>query len=72
MMGNIENGIHYLGIEVVHIPPDCTYLHQPIDVGINKSVKMGMRGNWENWMVAGDGIVNGAAKEASRKWWQSG
>jgi hypothetical protein len=67
MMGNIVNRIHYLGIEVVHIPLGCTYLCQPIDVGINKSITMGMRGKWENLMVAGDGIVNGATKEASHK-----
>ena len=52
MMGNIVNKIQSLGIEVVHIPAGCTYLCQPIDVGINKSIKMGMRGKWENRMVA--------------------
>ena len=36
-------------------------------VGIHKSIKMGMRGKWENWMVAGDGIDNGAMKETSHK-----
>ena len=67
MMGNIVNRIQSLGIEVVHIPPGCTYLCQPVDVGINKSIKSGMREKWENWMVAGDGIVNGVAKEPTRQ-----
>jgi len=67
MMGNIVNQIQSLGIEVVDIPADCPYLCQPIDIEINKSIKMGMREKWENWIVAGDGIVNGIAKEPSQK-----
>ena len=67
MMGNIVNRIQSLGIEVVHIPPGCTYLCQPVDVGINKSLKSRMREKWENWMVMGEGIVNGAAKEPTRQ-----
>ena len=67
MMGNIVNRIQSLVIEVVHIPPFCTYLCQPVDGGINKSIKSRMREKWENWMVAGDGIVNGVAKEPTRQ-----
>jgi hypothetical protein len=55
------------GIEVVHIPPGCTYLCQTVDVGINKLIKLRMREKWENCMVAGDGIVNGVAKEPTRQ-----
>jgi hypothetical protein len=51
MMGNIVNRIQSLGIDVVHIPPGCTYLCQPVDVGLNKSIKTGMREKWEDWMV---------------------
>jgi hypothetical protein len=40
---------------------------QPVDVGINKSIKTGMREKWEYWMLDGKGIVNGVAKEPSRK-----
>ena len=36
IMGNIVNRIQLLEIEVVHIPLGCTYLCQPVDVGINK------------------------------------
>ena len=67
MMGNIVNRIQSLGIEVVHIPPGCTYLCQPVDVGLNKTIKTGMREKWEDWMMEGSGIVDGAAKEPSRK-----
>ena len=67
MMGNIVNRIQSLGIEVVHIPGGCTYLCQPVDVGINKTIKSGMRDKWEDWMIEGEGIVDGAAKEPSRK-----
>ena len=42
MMGNIMNRIQSLGIEVVHIPWGCTYLCQPVDIGINKSIKSRM------------------------------
>ena len=35
--------------------------------GINKTIKTSMREKWEDWMMEGDGIVNGAAKEPSRK-----
>ena len=58
MMGNIMNWIQLFGIEV-----GCTHVCQPVDIGINKSIIMGMREKWENWMVAEDGIVNDVAKE---------
>ena len=45
MMGNIMNHIQSLGIEVIHIPAGCTHLCQPVDVGINKTTKTGMREN---------------------------
>jgi hypothetical protein len=67
MMGNIVNQIQSLRIQVVHIPPGCTYLCQLIDVGTNKSIKSRMQQKWENWMVVGDGIVNGVAKEPMRQ-----
>ena len=67
MMGNIVNCIQSLGIEVINIPAECTYLCQPVEVGINKSIKTGMREKWEDWMLDGEGIVNGVAKEPSRK-----
>ncbi len=52
---------------MIHIPAGCTYLCLPVDVGINISIKMGMREKWEDWMIDGEGIVNGVVKEPSRK-----
>ena len=42
-MGSVVNWIQSNGIEVVHIPAGCTYLCQPIDVGINKPIKSRLR-----------------------------
>jgi hypothetical protein len=67
IMGNIINQMQSLGIEVIHIPAGSTYLCQPIDVGINKTIKSRMRDKWEDWMTDGKGIVDGAAKKLSRK-----
>jgi hypothetical protein len=60
------NCIQMMGIEVIHIPTGCTYLCQTIDVGINKPLKSLMHAKWEDWM-AGEGVVNGIAKEPSRQ-----
>ena len=67
MIGTIVNRIQSLGIEVLHIPGGCTYLCQPVDVGINKTIKSGMRQKWEDWMLEGEEIVNGVAKEPTQK-----
>lgn len=40
---------------------------QPIDVGMNKSIKSGMRDKWEHWMNEGDGNLNDAAKDPPRQ-----
>jgi hypothetical protein len=67
MMRNIVNQIQSLGIEVILIPAGCTYLCQPIDIVVNKTLKSRMRDKWEDWMIAREEIVNGVAKETSRK-----
>jgi hypothetical protein len=43
MMGTTVNQIQSLRIEVVHIPHGCTYMCQPVDVGLNKTIKTRMR-----------------------------
>ena len=63
MMGTVVHRVQSLGIEVLHIPGGCTYLCQPVDVGINKTIKSGMRQKQEDWKLEGEEIVNGAAKE---------
>ena len=65
-MGSVVNRIQMMGIEVIHIPAGCTYLCQPIDMGINKPLKNAMHKRWEEWMMC-DGIVHGRAKEPSHK-----
>jgi hypothetical protein len=50
MMGTVVNRIQSLGIELGHIPPGCSYFCQPVDVGINKTIKRGMQEKWENMM----------------------
>jgi hypothetical protein len=66
-MGSVVNRIQSMGIEAVHILVGCTYLCQPIDVRIDKPVKCHLRQKWEDWMMEGDRIVDGVAKEPSHK-----
>jgi hypothetical protein len=66
-MGSVVNRIQEMGIEVIHIPAGCTYLCKPIDVGIKKPLKAALRAKWEEWMAEGGWIVDGQAKEPSRK-----
>jgi hypothetical protein len=56
-----------MGIEVIHIPAGCTYLCQPIDIGIDKPIRKRLTKLWEDWMMDGAGIVHGIAKEPPRK-----
>jgi hypothetical protein len=39
MLGTVADAIHKLGVELEFIPPGCTGLVQPIDVGFNKPYK---------------------------------
>ena len=60
MMGPIVEKIHGLGIDVQHIPGGCTYLCQPIDVNINRPIKVVLLDMWEDWLemevVKNDGV----------------
>ena len=38
-----------------------------MDVDINKTTKSKVKEKWEDWMIEGEGIIDGAAKEPSRK-----
>ena len=67
MMGSIVNRIQSLGIQVQHIPGGCTWLCQPVDVGVNCPIKREMTEQWEKWMFDGGGVVDGVAKEPSWK-----
>jgi hypothetical protein len=67
MMGLIVNRIQALGIEVQHIPAGCTYLCQPVDVGINCSIKKEMTEQWEEWMINEGGVEGGITKTPTRR-----
>ena len=67
MMGSIVNRIQSLGIEVQHIPARCTYLCQPVDVGINRSIKNELMEQWEHWMYDRGGVVEGVTDTPTQK-----
>ena len=50
MQSAIVTLIQDLGIEVLHIPGGCTYLCQPLDVGVNRTLKMSVKSEWDDWM----------------------
>ena len=54
MMGSVVSAIQALGVEVEFIPPGCTGLVQPVDVGYNKSFKANVKDQYMNWLMAQD------------------
>ena len=50
MMGGIVTKIQLLGIEVQCIPGGCTYLCQPINISVNKPIKIKVMEQWEDWV----------------------
>ena len=50
MLGSVVKMIQQLGIEMRYIPGGCTYLCQPIDVGVNRPLKKAVENLWEDWM----------------------
>ena len=50
-MGSVNRAVNGLGCEVIIIPPGCTGLTQPVDVGYNKPFKNLVRDKYEEWMV---------------------
>ena len=59
-MGSVVEKIQGIGIEVQYIPGGCTYLCQPIDVGVNKPIKNKMADKWEDWLEEEE-VQNGKA-----------
>ena len=66
VMASVVNEIQDLGVEVEHIPGGCTYLCQPVDIGINKPYKKHMRRQWELWMIS-EGTVEGTTSPPSHE-----
>jgi hypothetical protein len=54
MMGSVVNKIQELGVEVDFIPPGCTGLVQPVDVGYNKSFKAKVKDQFMDWLMVQD------------------
>ncbi len=50
-MGTVNHAINDLGVEVIIIPPSCTGVTQPVDVGYNKSFKNHVSDKYERWMI---------------------
>ncbi len=67
MMGSIVNRIQGMGIEVQHIPAGCTYLCQPVDVGVNRPIKKHLMDRWEHWLFEEGGFDDGVMKTPTRK-----
>ena len=66
IMSSVVNAVQGLGVEVEHIPGGCTYLCQPVDVGVNKPYKMHLHERWESWMFT-EGIIDGTTSPPTRK-----
>ena len=62
MMASVVHRIQaFLGVEVEHIPGECTGHCQPLNVGLNKPLKVKVLAKeWENWMFD-EGILCGKA-----------
>ena len=54
MMGSVVSAIQAIGIEVEFIPPGCTGLVQPVNVGYNKSFKAKVKDQYMNWLMVQD------------------
>ena len=54
MMGLVVSAIQAIGVEVEFIPPGCTGLVQPVDVGYNKSFKAKVKDQYMNWLMVQD------------------
>ena len=50
-MGSVNRAISDLGVEVIIIPPGCTGVTQPVDIGYNKPFKGLVRNKYEEWMI---------------------
>lgn len=67
----IKDELISIGITPYKIPPGCTYLTQPIDVGIGKPFKDRIRSKWWEWMLsqgADRSTFVSAGRELGTKW----
>ena len=54
LKGSIVRKIQDLGVQVEFIPPGCTGLLQPVDVGFNKAFKAKLRTEYNGWLLDQD------------------
>ena len=54
MKASVVNRIQDLGVQVEFIPPGCTGLLQPVDVGYNKAFKAKLRTQYNEWLFERD------------------
>jgi len=54
LKGSIVQKIQDLGVQVEFIPPGCTGLLQPVNVGFNKAFKAKMRTQFNSWLLEQD------------------
>ena len=54
MLRSAVEAIQSLGAEVEFIPPGCTGLVQPVNVGFNKPFKAKLRAQFSEWMMRQD------------------
>jgi hypothetical protein len=64
MMASVVMQIQELGIEVKHIPGECTSLCQLVDAGFNKPFKDWVQRQWLSWMIA-EGFIHGTTSQPS-------
>jgi hypothetical protein len=54
LFGSVVNAIQGLGVKLKIIPPGCTGLVQPFNVGIDKPFKANMQKNYTEWLLRQD------------------
>ena len=52
--GTVLRAIQELGVQVEFIPPGCTGMVQPVDVGYNKPLKAHFRAQYRDWVMEQD------------------
>jgi hypothetical protein len=53
-LATVVNRIQDLGVQVEFIPPRCTSLLQPVNVGYNKAFKAKLRTEYNTWLLDQD------------------
>ena len=70
MLGTMADVIHKLGVELKFIPPGCTGLVQPIDVGFNKPYKANYTKLYTKFLMNQDADqpLSGAKRKDISQW----